>query len=80
MHGRDLLTRILFGARISLLVGAVVAAVSLIIGVLWGLFVINNTRKGNYDSKNYAGIEGFGLYWHFVDVVWVILFTLLYLV
>lgn len=51
-----------------------------IIGVLWGLFVINNTRKGNYDSKNYAGIEVFGLYWHFVDVVWVILFTLLYLV
>lgn len=51
-----------------------------IIGVLWGLFVINNARKGNYDSKNYVGVEVFGLYWHFVDVVWVILFTMLYLV
>ncbi len=51
-----------------------------IVGVLWGLFVINNARKGNYDSKNYAGVEVFGLYWHFVDVVWVILFTMLYLV
>lgn len=51
-----------------------------IVGVLWGLFVINNTRKGNYDNKNYAGVEVFGLYWHFVDVVWVLLFTLLYLV
>jgi ABC-type dipeptide/oligopeptide/nickel transport system permease subunit len=32
VHGRDLLTRIFYGARISLLVGAVGAAVSLIIG------------------------------------------------
>jgi heme/copper-type cytochrome/quinol oxidase subunit 3 len=54
--------------------------VHVIIGVLWGLYVINNARKGKYDSKNYAGVEVFGLYWHFVDVVWVILFTMLYLV
>lgn len=51
-----------------------------IIGVLWGLYVINNARKGKYDSTNYVGVEVFGLYWHFVDVVWVILFTMLYLV
>jgi len=54
--------------------------VHVIVGVLWGLYVINNTRKGKYDSKNYVGVEVFGLYWHFVDVVWVILFTMLYLV
>src|SRR5262245_43262821 len=36
VHGRDLLARIMAGARISLLVGAVGAAVSLIIGVAWG--------------------------------------------
>ncbi|MHB1308264.1 MAG: ABC transporter permease [Limisphaerales bacterium] len=35
-HGRDLLTRILDGGRLSLLAGAMGAAVSLVIGVLWG--------------------------------------------
>jgi ABC-type dipeptide/oligopeptide/nickel transport system permease subunit len=36
VHGRDLLSRALYGAQVSLLVGAVGAGVSLVIGVLWG--------------------------------------------
>jgi len=51
-----------------------------IIGVLWCLFMIYRANRGIYSAKNYIGIEMFGLYWHFVDVVWILLFTLIYLV
>jgi heme/copper-type cytochrome/quinol oxidase subunit 3 len=51
-----------------------------VVGVLWCLLVMYIARKGRYSSKNYVGVEIFGLYWHFVDVVWIMLFTLLYLV
>ena len=39
-----------------------------------------NGYRARYDSKNYLGVEIFGLYWHFVDVVWIFLFTLIYLI
>jgi cytochrome c oxidase subunit 3 len=50
-----------------------------IVGVLWGLLVMWRGYKGRYDD-NPVGVEVFGLYWHFVDVVWIILFTLIYLI
>ena len=49
------------------------------VGVLWALEVLRRGAKGRYDN-NPIGIEMFGLYWHFVDVVWIMLFTLIYLV
>lgn len=35
---------------------------------------------GRYSSEHYAPVEMAGLYWHFVDIVWIFLFPLLYLI
>ena len=53
--------------------------VHVFIGVLIALQVMWLGRKGYYDT-NPIGVELFGLYWHFVDVVWIMLFTLIYLI
>lgn len=37
-------------------------------------------RKGQFSSRFYAPVEGVGLYWHLVDLVWIYLFPLLYLI
>ena len=51
-----------------------------IVGVLWCLEVMRRASKNRYSASNYTGVEIFGLYWHFVDVVWILLFTLIYLI
>ena len=49
-------------------------------GVGWLLLLLYKSRRGDYSADNYLGIELFGLYWHFVDVVWIVLFTVIYLI
>ncbi|APW60095.1 cytochrome c oxidase subunit 3 [Paludisphaera borealis] len=50
------------------------------IGVLALFLVFLQSLTGKYNPANYATIEHVGLYWHFVDLVWIILFTIVYLV
>ncbi|MEQ9021189.1 MAG: heme-copper oxidase subunit III family protein [Pseudomonadales bacterium] len=49
------------------------------IGVIYLLWVANRVRKGYYDKKGYEIVEIAGLYWHFVDLVWVFIFAFFYL-
>ncbi len=51
-----------------------------IVGCLWGLWIINRAWRRKFTAERYAAVEVFGLYWHFVDVVWIILFTFIYLI
>jgi heme/copper-type cytochrome/quinol oxidase subunit 3 len=49
------------------------------LGVCWLAWAFFKALNGHFTKENYIGIEVLGLYWHFVDVVWVLLFTLIYL-
>jgi cytochrome c oxidase subunit III len=48
-------------------------------GVIYLLVIANKVRKGHYDKKGYEIVEITGLYWHFVDLVWVFIFAFFYL-
>ncbi len=49
------------------------------VGLLWALGVIVFALRGRYSPESHDGVEIFGLYWHFVDIVWIVLFTVIYL-
>jgi cytochrome c oxidase subunit 3 len=51
-----------------------------LIGMTVIAVVMYRTAHGYYDSGYYVGIELAGLYWHLVDLIWIFLFPLLYLV
>jgi cytochrome c oxidase subunit 3 len=55
-------------------------ALHMIIGFGIILWLMVGTLQGKYHSERYMHIENFGLYWHFVDIVWVFLFPMFYLV
>ena len=49
-------------------------------GVIINLIIFLNVLKGTYEKRgHYEMIEKVGLYWHFVDLVWVFVFTFFYL-
>lgn len=49
------------------------------VGVIWLFCVWIGAVRGTYTAQNYVRVELAGLYWHFVDLVWVLLFTIVYL-
>jgi cytochrome c oxidase subunit 3 len=50
-------------------------------GVLINIIIFFNILLGTYEKrKSYEMVEKVGLYWHFVDLVWVFVFTFFYLV
>ena len=50
-----------------------------IVGVIWLIAVWFKMFRGGYAKEDPLGVELAGLYWHFVDLVWVLLFTIVYL-
>lgn len=68
----------LYGMTFYTLTGFHGAHVTL--GVIALIFTSRRAFRGAYTPADHGGVEIMGLYWHFVDLVWIILFTIVYLI
>ena len=55
-------------------------ALHMVIGAGLLIWIIIRAWKGHFGPEYYAPVEVMGLYWHFVDIVWIFLFPFLYLI
>ncbi|MEO6803798.1 MAG: cytochrome c oxidase subunit 3 family protein [Granulicella sp.] len=55
-------------------------ALHMMIGLGILVWLLLRAHRGDFSKGYVAPIENFGLYWHFVDIVWLFLFPLLYLI
>lgn len=67
----------LFGSSFFILTGFHGAHVTG--GVIWLVSLFGQSLNGTLTQKDSLRVELAGLYWHFVDIVWIIIFTLVYL-
>ena len=78
MHEGLTLQRSVFGSTFFVLTGFHGAHVTG--GVIWLLSLFGLSFKGKITQQDALDVEIAGLYWHFVDIVWIAIFTLLYLI
>jgi heme/copper-type cytochrome/quinol oxidase subunit 3 len=76
-HGLSLGTN-LFGTTFFVLTGFHGAHVTVGVLILLSIFVVS--LRGGIAQKDSLTVELAGLYWHFVDIVWIVIFTLVYLI
>jgi cytochrome c oxidase subunit 1 len=68
----------LFGSTFFVLTGIHGAHVGL--GVIWLLALLVLDLRGHLQARDAIKVEIAGLYWHFVDVVWIVIFSVVYLI
>jgi heme/copper-type cytochrome/quinol oxidase subunit 3 len=68
----------LFGSSFYVLTGF--HGVHVTLGIVMLLSLLNLSRKGKINQSKHEAVEIVGLYWHFVDVVWIVIFTVVYLI
>ncbi len=52
----------------------------MVIGIAILLLFLRPAARGRFTSGDFVPVELMGLYWHFVDIIWIFLFPLLYLI
>jgi len=54
-------------------------ALHMVIGMGLMVFLVREAWRGRFSAAYFTPVENIGLYWHFVDIIWIFLFPLLYL-
>ena len=68
-----------FGSTFYLMTGT--HGVHVAVGVFWLISMLFYSQSGKMKAhKNAIDVEVAGLYWHFVDIVWIVIFTVVYLI
>jgi cytochrome c oxidase subunit 3 len=49
-------------------------------GILMNTYVFIRALKGQFSARRHLAVEAASIYWHFVDVVWIGLFTIIYII
>jgi cytochrome c oxidase subunit 3/cytochrome o ubiquinol oxidase subunit 3 len=78
VHEGLTITTNLFGSTFFTLTGTHGAHVA--VGVIWLLTLLVRSFQGKLGPDKALNVEIAGLYWHFVDVVWIVIFTVVYLI
>jgi cytochrome c oxidase subunit III len=66
-----------FGSPFFIVTG--IHGMHVLIGLAWASVLLFLGFGDAYNAHRYGAVEYFGLYWHFVDIVWIVLFSLIYL-
>lgn len=54
--------------------------IHILIGIGLMIWLMKRLKNDEFSPKYYTAVEGIGLYWHIVDVIWIFLFPLMYLI
>ncbi len=54
--------------------------IHILIGIGLMFWIMKRLKNNEFSSKYYTAVEGVGLYWHIVDIIWIFLFPLMYLI
>ena len=78
VHDKDLtITNSILGTTFYTLTGT--HGLHVLIGVIWLMSMYFYSFTGRVGAKEAIDVETMGLYWHFVDIVWIVIFTAVYL-
>ncbi len=68
----------LFGSTFYMITGF--HGLHVLSGVIYLICIYRQALLGKYDNGDYNELEIVGLFWHFVDLVWILVFTFIYLI